>query len=55
MNTTIHIIAQSKWSLLSTYIDFGVENIGNKSKFEASDHLKTSKYKNIPAKGYTPN
>ena len=37
----------------STYIDFGVEN--KDRKFKLSDQVRISKYKNIFAKGYTPN
>ena len=36
----------------NTYIDFGKDN---DPKFKVSDHVRISKYKNIFAKGYTPN
>ena len=39
----------------NTYIDFGKEVHDNDPKFKVSDHVKISKYKNIFAKGYTPN
>ena len=35
-----------------TYIDFVVEK---NLKFKVGDHVRISKYKNIFAKGYTPN
>ena len=40
---------------LSTYIDFGIEDNDKDHKFEVSDHVRISKYKNIFAKGYVPN
>ena len=39
----------------NTYIDFGKEVNDNEPKFKVSDHVRVSKYKNIFAKGYTPN
>ena len=39
----------------NTYIDFGEEVNDNDSKFKVGDHVRISKYKNIFAKGYTPN
>ena len=41
---TIHIL-----------IDFGKEVNDNDPKFKVGDHVRISKYKNIFAKGYTPN
>ena len=38
-----------------TYIDFNKENNKEHAKFEISDQLRISKYKNIFAKGYTTN
>ena len=39
----------------NTYIDF-IKEVNEKSlKFKVDDHLRISKYKNIFAKGYTPN
>ena len=37
------------------YINFGKEVNDNNPKFKAGDHVRISKYKNIAAKGYTPN
>ena len=37
------------------YIDFGKEVNDNDSKFKVGDYIRISKYKNIFAKGYTPN
>ena len=39
----------------NTYIDFKKEVIDKDPKFNASDHVRISKYKNIFAKGYTRN
>ena len=39
----------------NAYIDFGKEVNDNDPKFKAGDHVRISKYKNIFAKGYTPN
>ena len=39
----------------NTYIDFGKEVHDNDPKFKVGDHVRISKYKNIFAKGYTPN
>ena len=39
----------------NTYIDFGKEVNNNDPKFKVGDHVRISKYKNIFAKGYTPN
>ena len=39
----------------NTYIDFGKEVNDNDLKFKVDDHVRISKYKNIFAKGYTPN
>ena len=39
----------------SSHIDFGVENNDEDHKFEVGDHVRTSKYRNIFAKTYTPN
>ena len=39
----------------NTYIDFAKEVNYNDPKFKVGDHVKISKYKNIFAKGYTPN
>ena len=40
---------------LSTYIDFNKENKKEDLKLEVDDDIRTSKYKNIFAKGYVPN
>ena len=37
------------------YIDFGKDINDNDLKFKVGDHVRISKYKNIFAKGYTPN
>ena len=39
----------------NTYIDFGKEVNDNNPKFKVGYHVRISKYKNIFAKGYTPN
>ena len=39
----------------STYIDSSKEVNDKDPKFKAGEHVRISKYKNIFAKGYTPN
>ena len=39
----------------NTYIDSNKEVNDKNPKFKVDDHLRISKYKNIFAKGYTPN
>ena len=39
----------------NTYIDFKKEVSDKDPKFKVGDHVRISKYKNIFAKGYTPN
>ena len=39
----------------NTYINFKKEVNDKGSKFKVGNHVRISKYKNIPAKGYTPN
>ena len=39
----------------NTYISFGKEINDKDPKFKVGDHVRISKYKNIFAKGYTPN
>ena len=39
----------------NTYIDFKKEVNDKDPKFKVGDHVRISKYKNISAKGYTPN
>ena len=39
----------------NTYIDFKKEFNDRDPKFKVGDHVRISKYKNIFAKGYTPN
>ena len=41
--------------IIYIYINFGKEVNDNNPKFKAGDHVRISKYKNIVAKGYTPN
>ena len=38
-----------------TFIDFGKENNHKDHKCKVGDHVRISKYKNIFAKGCTPN
>ena len=38
-----------------THIDFGKEVNDKDPKFKVGDHVRISKYKNIFAKGFTPN
>ena len=39
----------------NTYIDFDKKVNDKDPKFKVGDHIRISKYKNIFAKGYTPN
>ena len=39
----------------NTYIDFDKEVNDKDPKFKVDDHVRISKYRNIFAKGYTPN
>ena len=39
----------------NTYINIGKEANDKDPKFKVGDHVRISKYKNIFAKGYTPN
>ena len=39
----------------NAYIDFKKDVNDNNPKFKVGDHVRISKYKNIFAKGYTPN
>ena len=39
----------------NTYIEFGKDVSDKDPKFKVGDHVRISKYKNIFAKGYTPN
>ena len=39
----------------NTYIDFKKEVNDKDPKFKVGDHVRISKYRNIFAKGYTPN
>ena len=40
---------------LKIYIDFNKENNQEYFKFKVGDHVRTSKFKNIFARGYVPN
>ena len=60
MNTIIHTIEQLRWNQLMLkiiYIYIGSsKDVNDKDpKFKVGDHERISKYKNIFAKGYTPN
>ena len=39
----------------NTYININKEVNDKDPKFQSGDHIRTSEYKNIFAKGYTPN
>ena len=39
----------------NTYLEFGNDLNNKDPKFKVDDHIRISKYKNIFAKGYTPN
>ena len=56
-NNTYHIIIKMKPIDVkdNTYITIGKEVNDKVPKFKVGDHVRISKYKNIFAKGYTPN
>ena len=56
-NNTKHITTKMKPNDVkdNTYSDSGKEVNDNDPKFKVGDHVRISKYKNIFAKGYTPN
>ena len=56
-NNTYHIAIKMKYVDVkdNTYIDFKKEVNDKDPKFKIGDHLRIWKYKNIFAKGYTPN
>ena len=59
MNTTIRIIRTIKMKSVdvenNAYIDSSKKVNDKDPKFEVGDHVRISKYRNIFAKGYTPN
>ena len=56
-NNTYHTTIKMKPVYVkdNTYIDFKKEINNKNPKFKVGDHVRISKYKNIFAKGYTPN
>ena len=56
-NKTYHITIKMKPADVedNTYINFKEEVNDEDPKFKVGDHVRISKYKNIFAKGYTPN
>ena len=56
-NNTYHRIIKMKPVGVkdNTYIDFEKEVDNKDPKFKIGDHVRISKYKNLFAKGYTPN
>ena len=56
-NNTCHRAIKTKPADVknNTYISFAKEINDKDPKFKVSDHIRISKYKNIFAKGYTPN
>ena len=56
-NNTYHITITMKPVGVkdNVYIDFNKKVNDKDSKFKVDDHVRISKYKNIFAKGYTPN
>ena len=56
-NTTYHRAIKMKPVDVkdNTYIDFKKQANDKDPKFKVGDHVRISKYKNIVAKGYTPN
>ena len=56
-NNTIHITIKMKSIDVkdNTYVDWKKEVDDKNPKFKVGDHVRISNYKNIFAKGYTPN
>ena len=56
-NNTVHTTIKMKPIDIkdNSYIDFTKEVNDKESKFKVGDHVRISKYKDIFAKGYTPN
>ena len=56
INTIIHVIAQLKWNVKSnTYIDSNKEINDKNTKSKIGGNVIIPKYKNVFAKGCTPN
>ena len=58
MNAIMRTTEQLRWNLLMLkiiYTDVKKEVNGKVAKFKVGDYIRISKYKNIFAKGYTPN
>ena len=54
-NNTYHKTIKMKPIDVKSYAKYNEESNEKDSKFKIDDHVKISKYKNIFAKGYTPN
>ena len=57
-NTITQFIELLKWNLFllnHSYADYNEDFNKKDPKFKVGDHVRISKYKNIFAKGYTPN
>ena len=56
MSTTIHTIKMNPIDDKSdSFAEYNEESNEKDPKFKVSDHATTSKFKNVFAKGYTPN
>ena len=56
-NNTLHRIIKMEPTdvKLDSYLQYNVDSKEKDTKFKVGDHVRISKYKNIFAKGYTPN
>ena len=56
MNTIIYTIEQLRWNQVDVKDNTYIDKVNDKDpKFKVGDLVRSSKYKNIFAKGYTPN
>ena len=56
-NNTVHISIKKKPVDVTSdsYAEYNEDSIEKDSEFKVGDHVRTSKYKNVFAKGYTQN
>ena len=55
ITNSIEINVSSKMKAIDLYAEFNVDSNEKDPKFQVGDQVRTSKYKNIFGKGYTPN
>ena len=56
INTITQFIKALRWNQIDdSYVEYNEDSNKEDPKFKVGDHVRISKYKNIFAKGYTPN